>query len=102
MSDNLANLAKIGKLKAEAFSQTEFKGLVASARNRLADARNESLSPDGRCDLAYNASHAFALAALRRKNYRSENRTIVFQVDETTAYPRTRPWTNLGWRHLQF
>jgi hypothetical protein len=27
VSDNLANLAKIGKLKAEAFSETEFKGI---------------------------------------------------------------------------
>jgi hypothetical protein len=80
VSDNLANLAKIGKLKIEPFSETEFNGLITSARRRLTDARNEALSAESRFDLAYNASHAFALAALRRQNYRSENRTILFQV----------------------
>jgi hypothetical protein len=85
VSDNLASLARIGKLKAEAFSETEFKGLVTSAGRRLADARNESLSAESRFDLAYNAAHALALAALRRQGYRSENRTIVFQVLGETA-----------------
>ena len=85
MSDNLANLARIGNLKVEAFSETEFKGLVTSASRRLADARNESLSAESRFDLAYNAAHALALAALRRQGYRSENRTIVFQVLGETA-----------------
>jgi hypothetical protein len=65
MTGNLENLVKIGKLKAELFSETEFKGLVSSASKRLADARNEALSAESRFDLAYNASHAFALAALR-------------------------------------
>lgn len=88
MSDNLANLAGIGRLKAEAYSETEFKGLVTSAGRRLADARNESLSAESRFDLAYNASHALALAALRRRGYRSENRTIVFQaLGETAGMP---------------
>jgi hypothetical protein len=99
VSDNLANLAKIGKLKAEAFSETEFKGLVASASNRLADARNESLSPESRFDLAYNASHAFALAVLRRKGYRSENRAIVFQVLEQTAGIPAAKWRVLSKCH---
>jgi hypothetical protein len=35
-------------------------------------------------DLAYDASHAFAGAALRQKGYRSEDRYVVFQ-----ALPRT-------------
>ena len=34
----------------------------------------------GRFDLAYNAAHAYCLAALRRLGYRSANRYIVFQV----------------------
>ena len=38
MSGNLENLVKIGKLKVEPFSETEFKGLVTSASKRLADA----------------------------------------------------------------
>lgn len=78
-SSNLANLAKIGKLKAEPGNQKEFDGLVRSGRVRLDDARKASLSTESRFDLAYNASHALALAALRRHGYRSDNRYIVFQ-----------------------
>jgi len=78
-SSNLANLAKIGKLKAERGHQKEFDGLVRSGRVRLEDARKESLSIESRFDLAYNASHALALAALRWHGYRSDNRYIVFQ-----------------------
>lgn len=78
-SQNLANLAKIGKLKAEPGNQKEFDGLVCSARVRLADAHVNTLSIESRFDLAYNASHALALAALRGHGYRSENRYLVFQ-----------------------
>ena len=76
-SSNLANLAKIGKLKAEPGHQKEFDGLVRSGRVRLEDARKESLSIESRFDLAYNASNALALAALRWHGYRSDNRYIV-------------------------
>ena len=76
----LDNLVKIGKLKVEPGTRAEFEGLVDSARKRLADARNETLSSGSRFDLAYNAAHAFALAALRRHGYRSENRYLVFQA----------------------
>jgi hypothetical protein len=99
VSDNLANLAKIGKLKAEAFSETEFKGLITSASRRLTDARNASLAPESRFDLAYNASHSFALAALRRKGYRSENRAIVFQLIEQTAGMPAAKWRVLSKCH---
>jgi hypothetical protein len=78
-SSNLANLAKIGKLKVEPGNQKEFDGLVRSGRVRLEDARKASLSIESRFDLAYNASHALALAALRWHGYRSDNRYIVFQ-----------------------
>lgn len=57
----LDNLVRIGKLKAEP------------------PAQNETLSPESRFDLAYNAAHAFSLAALRWHGYRSENRYLVFQ-----------------------
>lgn len=85
MNQNLANLAKIGKLKAEPFAKAEFFGLATSAGKRLDDARNQSLSPESRFDLAYNASHAYALAALRFHGYRSENRITVFQALEHTV-----------------
>lgn len=54
--------------------------MVAAASKRLADARNESLAPESRFDLAYGAAHGLALAALRQKGYRSENRYAVFQA----------------------
>jgi hypothetical protein len=99
MSGNLENLVKIGKLKAEPFSETEFKGLVTSASKRLADARNEALSAESRFDLAYNASHALALAALRQQGYRSENRASVFQVLEQTAGVPAAKWRVLSKCH---
>lgn len=74
----LENLAKIGKLKREPASESETAGLVASGTARLKDARNTQLSFESRFDLAYNAAHAFALAVLRSRGYRSDNRYIVF------------------------
>ena len=76
----LDNLVKIGSLKAEAPSRTEFDGMVKSARRGLADAQNESIATDSQFDLAYEAAHKFALAALRQQGYRSENRITVFQT----------------------
>ena len=76
----LDNLVKIGQLKSEPGTRAEFDGMVASARKRLADARNESLAPESRFDLAYGAAHGFALAALRQKGYRSDKRYTVFQA----------------------
>jgi hypothetical protein len=78
--DELDNLVRIGRLKAEPGSRNEFAGMVKSARTRLADAQNESLDPDSQFDLAYGAAHRLALAALRRQGYRSENRITVFQT----------------------
>ena len=76
---NLANLASIGKLKTGPASGQEIAGLIESGRERLIDARNEALSLNSRFDLAYNASHALALAALRWHGYRSASRFLVFQ-----------------------
>lgn len=76
----LDNLVRIGRLKAEPASRSEFIGMVNSAHTRLVDAQNESLDPDSRFDLAYGAAHRLALAALRHQGYRSENRITVFQT----------------------
>jgi len=97
----LDNLVKIGQLKAEPGTQVEFDGLVDSARKRLADARNEKLSFESRFDLAYNAAHAFALAALRRHNYRSGNRYVVFQVLPHTLGLDAAIWRVLAKCHNQ-
>jgi hypothetical protein len=76
----LDNLVKIGRLKAEPFLRKEFDGMLASARRGLADAQNASIETDSQFDLAYGAAHRFALAALRHQGYRSENRITVFQT----------------------
>jgi hypothetical protein len=78
-SQNLENLVKTGLLKQEPGDQKELDGLLRSARARLADAHNKTLSIESRFDLAYNAAHALALAALRRHGYRSDKRYTVFQ-----------------------
>jgi len=76
----LDNLVRIGNLKAEAASRNEFDGMIKSARRGLADAQNESIETDSQFDLAIEAAHKFALAALRSEGYRSDNRVTVFQA----------------------
>jgi hypothetical protein len=95
----LDNLVAIGKLKAEPGTRAEFNGLVGSARKRLADARNKSLADESRFDLAYNAAHAFALAALRQNGYRSENRHVVFQALAHTLELASAVWRVLAKAH---
>lgn len=84
-SPELENLARIGKLKREPCSQEEVAGLLETAGERLHDAAQAGLGYSSRFDLAYNAAHAFALVALRRAGYRSDNRYLVFQVLVHTA-----------------
>jgi hypothetical protein len=76
----LDNLVKIQKLKVEVGSRKEFDGLLAAARRSLADAQNETIETDSQFDLAYGAAHRLALAALRQKGYRSNDRITVFQA----------------------
>lgn len=78
--EELEALVKIGQLKREPPTRSEFNGMVGGARKRLADARKQDLAAESRFDLAYGAAHGFALAALRLKGYRSENRFTVFQA----------------------
>ena len=73
-SQALANLARIGQLKAEPADARERAGLLRSATLRLRDARQLILSLESRFDLAYNAAHAAALSALRQHGDRSDNR----------------------------
>lgn len=77
----LENLANVGDLNREPGTRVEFVGMVDGAGKRLADARDEDLAPESRFDLAYNAAHGFALAALRQQGYRPDKkRYIVFQT----------------------
>jgi hypothetical protein len=98
-SQNLENLLKTGSLKSEPASQGEFNGLLRSAKARLTDAGNTTLAIESRFDLAYNASHALALAALRWHGYRTDNRYIVFQCLQHTLDVKPEVWRVLAQCH---
>lgn len=66
---------------------------------RLHDAGQASLALESRFDLAYNAGHAAALAALRAAGYRSENRILVFQCLEHTLGFKPAQWLLLDQAH---
>lgn len=98
-SAELENLVKIGKLKREPPSARELQGLRDSALARLEDAHRADLRFDSRFDLAYNASHALALCALRRLGYRCDNRYLVFQTLAHTAQLPPEIWRVLAKAH---
>jgi hypothetical protein len=99
-SKELANLARVGKLAAEPGTPGEINGLLASGSERLADARNEGLALSSRFDLAYNAAHAFSLAALRWHGYRSDSRYLVFQSLPHTLGLPAAVWRVLAKAHV--
>jgi len=94
-SPELKRLAELGALKREPPARREYEGLVSSGQARLRDASRTDLALESRFDLAYNAAHALALAALRRRGYRSDNRFLVFQ-----ALPHTAGLDEAEWRFL--
>lgn len=98
-SKELANLARIGKLAVEPGTAAEIAGLLKSGGERLADARVKTLALSSRFDLAYNAAHAFSLAALRWHGYRSDSRYLVFQVLPHTLRAPTETWRVLAKAH---
>lgn len=95
----LDNLVRIRQLKAEPAAQSEIDGLLRSGGARLKDTQLQGLSLDSRLDLAYNAAHAFSLAALRWHGYRSENRYTVFQCLEHTVSLPSEQWRVLDQAH---
>ena len=97
--ENLQNLERINQLKAEPPSKDEFNGLIVSGQKRLKDAENENLSLESRFDLAYNATHALSLAALRWHGFRSNNRYLVFQCLEHTVNLPSEKWRVLDQAH---
>jgi hypothetical protein len=100
MTSPLENLAGPGRpLVAEPHDEAQFRGLLRSGLVRLKDARNRSLSLDTRFDVAYNAAHAFCLAALRRKGYRARHRYIVFQALPHTLGLGPEVWRVLAKAH---
>ncbi len=99
MTSPLENLVKTGQLKQEPPAKAEFDGLVRLGSAKLKDATNVTLSLEGRFDLAYNAAHALALAALRFRGYRADSRYLVFQVLTHTLGLATEKWRVLDKAH---
>ena len=99
MANELANLLRIGKIKAEPPNARELAGLLTSGDRRLTDARRVDLAFDSRFDLAYNAAHSLCLAALRYRGYRPKNRYIVFQVLPHTLGLGAEVWRVLAKCH---
>jgi len=100
-NDRLEALAEAGILKREPPVDDEIKGLIRSATARLLDAEKTTNSPESRFDLAYNAAHALALAALRFHGYRTEKRYIVFQALPHTLGVATSTWRLLDRCHRE-
>ena len=95
----LDKLVTIGLLKPEAPAESEIEGLLRSGEARLRDAENATLTADSRFDLAYNAAHAFSLAALRWHGYRPDKRFVVFQALAHTLSIPTNQWRVLDEAH---
>lgn len=93
--DALDNLVRVGQLKSEAADHAEARRMVLLARTRWTDAQQGNVSIDGRFASVYGAAHAAALAALRLRGYRSENRFMVFQ-----CLSHTIGWSASRWRVL--
>ena len=102
-TNNLENLARAGQLAAESSSADEIGRLLKGAGDQLRDSRNSSLSPPSRFILAYGASHALALAALRAAGYRPSaskgHRKIIFQALGATAGAPTELWMAMDRYH---
>jgi hypothetical protein len=97
--EELDNLVRVRKLKAEPAEAEEIAGLIRSGLARLKDSKNTSLSRESRFDLAYNAAHALALAALRSHGYRSDSRYLVFQCLQHTVNLPSEQWRVLDQAH---
>lgn len=99
--EQLDNLVRIKKLKQEAPDQSEFDGMLASAKRRLKDAQIDSLSEESQFSLAYGAAHALSLAAMRWHGFRSDNRYLVFQCLQQTIGLANEKWRVLDKCHKQ-
>ena len=98
-SRELNNLARIGKLKREPPARAELAGLLRSGTLRLSDSQRTEISLESRFDLAYNAAHALALAALRAEGYRANSRYLVFQCLQHTIGLSNAQWRVLDQAH---
>ena len=74
--EQLQNLLAIRKLKPEPPDIREFDGLLLTAKRMIPDAELEQLSPHSRFQLAYDAAHSLALAALYEGAFQEDERLI--------------------------
>lgn len=82
----LENLETLGLLLPLERSETEFTQLIEKAKDLHIDSKRRELSIQSRFQLAYEASFALALAALRWNGYRpSGKRYVAFQALRHTA-----------------
>lgn len=98
-SAELDRLVEQGSLKREGPIRAEFQGLVESGAKRLEDSLRAENSVESRFDLAYSASHALSLAALRWHGYRSDRRYLVFQALAHTLDLPAATWRVLAKCH---
>jgi hypothetical protein len=102
-TQDLANLTRADLLASEPTSAEEIGRLLKGADDQLRDSRNTSLSAPSRFILAYGASHALALAALRAEGYRPTasrgHRKIIFQALGATVGALPELWMALDRYH---
>ena len=97
--EQLDNLVRINKLKAEPADANEFCGMLRAAKTKLKDSQIQGLSEDSQFSLAYGAAHALSLAALRWHGYRSDSRYLVFQCLQHTLGLDRAKWRVLDKCH---
>ena len=90
---SLANLLKIGRLKAHAPNGAEIRRLLAAAQRNINDAGAETVSDETRFDAAYKAIMQLALAAMMANGYRpstsepGHHQTLLQSLALTVALP---------------
>ncbi len=67
---SLQNLLKIGQLEEHETDATQVRRMLQSAERSIADARQESISPETRLDAAYRAITQLSMVALWANGFR--------------------------------
>ena len=67
---SLQNLLKIGQLEAHETNAAQVRRMLESAERGIADARQESISPETRLDAAYRAITQLCMVALWANGFR--------------------------------
>jgi hypothetical protein len=95
----LDNLVKARQLHLVDPSEGEISNLIRMGLAKLKDASHADISAYTKFEVAYNAAHALALAALWRAGYRSDSRYLVFQCTQHTLGLEPENWRVLDRAH---